>query len=198
MTWPARCERDPVHPAIEPVADDLTRPTRILPTELLGAGLLDIAIVDLIDAENDELLDRRFVMQIRLRWRGDRSPLARAARAAGAYLQAAGVDLATVTLMPRGALDDGKSRLAVDCRETHLRDLIVYLGYNGIADGLFVLHPQRRRPMRALRLTVPDPAALPISDVEGWLSQRAADSPDRVITRRGSVSSEARAKHWGS
>ena len=42
-----RAERDPVHPAVEPVAGDLARPSRILLTELLKAGLLEIEIVDL-------------------------------------------------------------------------------------------------------------------------------------------------------
>jgi hypothetical protein len=75
--------------------------------------------------------------------------------------------------MPRSVLDEQQSRWAVDCRERHLRDLLVYLGYKGIADALFVLHPERKRPLRALGITAPDPAALPASDIEGWLSQRA-------------------------
>jgi hypothetical protein len=40
-----RAERDPVHPAIEPVAEDLARPTRILLTELLTADLLGVELV---------------------------------------------------------------------------------------------------------------------------------------------------------
>jgi hypothetical protein len=115
-----RALRDPVHDAIELVAEDLARLNRTLLNELL-----------------------------------------------------AGVDLATLTLMPRSVLDAPESRWAVDCRETHLRDLVVYLGDNRFADGLFVLHPERKRPLRALRLHTPDPAALPFSDIEGWLSQRA-------------------------
>jgi hypothetical protein len=162
-----------VHPAIEAVAEDLARPSRILLTELLAAGLLTVELIDLADAEEDELRDRRFVTRVRLRWRSAASPLARAARAAGAHLQASGVDLATVALMPRSVLDDQQSRWAVECREAHLRDLLVYLGYKGIADGLFVLRPERKRALRALLLTAPDPAALPTSDIEGWLSHRA-------------------------
>lgn len=168
-----RARRDPVYPAIEAVAEDLARPTRILLTELLAAGLLAVEVIDLDDAEEDELRDRRFVARVRLRWRSAASPLARAARAAGVHLQASGVDLASVALMPRNVLDEQQSRWAVDCRETHLRDFVVYLGYKRIANGLFVLHPERKRPLRALRLTAPDPAALPTSDIEGWLSHRA-------------------------
>jgi hypothetical protein len=145
-----RAERDAVHRAIEPVAEDLARPTGILLTELLAAGLLTVDIIGLADADEDELADRHFVTQIRLRWRSAASPLARAARAAGAHLQALGVDLADVALMPRSVLDPQDSRWAVDCRETNLRRLVVYLGYNGISDGLFVLYPARRRPPRAL------------------------------------------------
>jgi predicted nucleotidyltransferase len=168
-----RAERDAVHPAIELVAEDLARPTRILLTELLDAGLLHVELIDLADAEEDEVADRSFVIQVRLRWRSGTSALARAARAGGAYLQAAGVDLKTVALMPRSVLDHEGSCWAVDCRETHLRRLVAYLGHNGIRDALFVLRPERRRPLRALRLTASDPAALPYSDIEGWLSQRA-------------------------
>jgi len=168
-----RAERDAVHPAIELVAEDLARPTRILLTELLDAGLLHVELIDLADAEEDEVADRSFVIQVRLRWRSGTSALARAARAAAAYLQAAGVDLKTVALMPRSVLDHEGSCWAVDCRETHLRRLVAYLGHNGIPDALFVLRPERKRPMRALRLTASDPAALPVSDIEGWLSRRA-------------------------
>jgi predicted nucleotidyltransferase len=168
-----RAQRDPVHPAIEPVAEDFARPSRILLTELLGTGLLRVELIDLPDAEDGELVDRRVVRGIHLRWRSAESPLARAARAAGAHLQAAGVDLSTVALMPRGLLDGRETRWVVECRESHLRDLVVYLGHHGVVDSLFVLHPERKRPLRALRMTTPDPAALPTRDIEGWLSQRA-------------------------
>jgi hypothetical protein len=168
-----RAQRDPVDPAIDPVADDLARPTMILLTELITAGLLTVDLVDLPDAEENELADSRFAAEIGQRWRSPASPLARAARAAGAYLEAAGVDITRAALMPRGVLDGKSARWAVDCRETHLRDLVVYLGYNGVANGLFVLRPERKRPLRALRLTAPDPTALPTSDIEGWLSERA-------------------------
>jgi predicted nucleotidyltransferase len=167
-----RAERDAVHPAIEPVADDLARPTRILLTELLTADLLAVELVDLADADEDELADRRFLTIVRLRWHSPSSPLARAARAAGGYLHVAGVDLGMVALMPLSVLDQEGSGWAVDCRETHLRRLVVYLGHHGIRDALFVLHPERKRPLRALRLTLPDPVALPHTDIEGWLSQR--------------------------
>ena len=100
-----RADRDPVHPAIEPIADDLARPIRILLSELLAGGLLDLEIIDLADAEEDELSDESFVFETRLRWRSAASPLARAARAAGAHLQASGVDLDGVALMPGSVLD---------------------------------------------------------------------------------------------
>jgi hypothetical protein len=87
------------------VAEDLARPTRILLTGLLTADLLGVELVDLADADEDALADRRFPPSIRLRWQSPSSALARAARAAGRYLQAAGVDLGTVALMPRSVLD---------------------------------------------------------------------------------------------
>ena len=78
-----RARRDPVHPAIEAVAEDLARPSKILLTELLAAGLLTIELIDVADAKEDELHDRRFVTRSRLRWRSTANPLAHAARAAG-------------------------------------------------------------------------------------------------------------------
>jgi hypothetical protein len=109
-----RARRDPVHPAIEAVAENLTRPNRILLTELLAAGLLTVEVIDLTDTEAAKLGDGRFVTRVRLRWRRGSSPLARAARAVGAHLQASGVDLATVALMPRSVLDEQHDRWAVD------------------------------------------------------------------------------------
>lgn len=168
-----RAERDPVHPTIEAVAEDLARPTRILLTELITAGLLEAELIDVADAEEHELANERFVMETRMRWRSAASPLARAARAGGAHLQAAGVDLDSVELMPGVVADDATTSWVIECRETHLRRLIAYLGYNGVRDALFVIRPERKRSLRALRITAPDPAALPFSDIEGWLSRRA-------------------------
>jgi hypothetical protein len=73
--------------------------------------------------------------------------------------------------MPGSVVDEQQSRWAV------------YLGYDHVRDGLFVLRPERKRPLRTLRLTAPDPAALPAIDIEGWLSQRAADRRDRISPR---------------
>jgi hypothetical protein len=75
---------------------------------------------------------------MRMRWRNPSSPLARAAHAAGRYLEAADVDLGAVALMPNGVLGGAGSVWAVDCRETHLRRLVIYLGYNEVSNGLFV------------------------------------------------------------
>ena len=61
-----RAQRDPVHPAIDPVAEDLARPTRILLTKLLDAGLLRVELIDLADAEEDEVADGSFVIQVRI------------------------------------------------------------------------------------------------------------------------------------
>jgi hypothetical protein len=41
-----------------------------------------------------------------------------------------------------------------------------------------VLHPQRKRPLRALRITASDPSALPYSDRSGWLYDDALAPPD--------------------
>jgi hypothetical protein len=168
-----RAERDAVHPTIEALAEDLARPTRILLTELITAGLLDAEVIDVADADEHELANERFLMETRMRWRSAASPLARAALAGGAYLQAAGVDLDSVELMPGVVADGAEASWVIECRETHLRRLVAYLGYNGVRDALFVIRPERKRSLRALRITVPDPAALPFSDIEGWLSQRA-------------------------
>jgi hypothetical protein len=168
-----RAERDPVHPAIEPVADDLARPSRIMLCELIAAGMLTIEVIDLPDADEDDIADRVYCRHLRMRWRNPSSPLARAARAAGRYLENNDVDLGAVTIMPKGVLGGAGSAWAVDSRETHLRRLVIYLGYNEISNGLFVLHPQRKRPLRALQMTAPDASVLPTDDLDGWLSQRA-------------------------
>jgi hypothetical protein len=168
-----RAERDPVHPAIEPVAENLARPSRIMLSDLIGAGLLAIEVVDLPDAAEEDIADQVYCREVRMHWRNSSSPLARAARAAGRYLEAIDVDLGAVALMPKGVLGGAGSAWAVDCRETHLRQLVIYLGYHAITNGLFVLRPERKRPLRALRMTAPDASALPTTDLDSWLSQRA-------------------------
>jgi hypothetical protein len=168
-----RAERDPVHPAIDVVADDLARPSRIMLSELIEAGMLTIEVIDLPDAAEVDIADRVYSRHIRMRWENPSSPLARAARAAGRYLEANDVDLGAVAIMPKGVLGGSGSAWAVDCRETHLRRLVIYLGYNQISNGLFVLRPERKRALRAMRMTAPDTTALPTDDLDGWLSQRA-------------------------
>lgn len=134
-----RAERDAVHPPIEPVAEDLARPSRIMLSELITAGLLAIEVIGLPDAAEEDIADRAYCREVRMRWRNSSSPLASAARATGRYLEAADVDLGAVALMPKGLLGGAGSAWAVDCRETHLRRLVIYLGYHGITNGLFVL-----------------------------------------------------------
>jgi hypothetical protein len=168
-----RAERDPIHPTIEPVAEDLVRPSRIMLSELIAAGLLAIEVLDLADAAEKDIADPTYRRHVRMRWNATSSPLARAAWSAGHYLEAASVDLGTVTLMPKGMLGAAGSTWVLECRETHLRDLVIYLGHNRITDALFILRPERKRPLRALRMTAPDPAALPTDDLAGWVSERA-------------------------
>ncbi|MDP9347517.1 MAG: hypothetical protein M3P44_17750 [Actinomycetota bacterium] len=135
--------------------------------------MLTIEVIDLPDAAEDNIADRVYCRDMPMRWRNPSSPLARAAHAAGRYLEATDVDLGAVALMPNGVLGGAGSVWAVDCRETHLRRLVIYLGYNEISNGLFVLRPERKRPLRALRMAAPDTTALPTDDLDGWLSQRA-------------------------
>lgn len=168
-----RAARDPVHPSIEPVAEDLARPSRIMLSELIGAGLLVIKVIDLPDAAEEDIANGDYCHGVRIRWRNPSSPLARAARAAGRHLEGADVDLGAVAVMPKGGLAGAQPAWAVDCRETHLRRLVIYLGANSITKGLFVLRPERKRPLRALQMTAPNTAALPTTDLDGWLSQRA-------------------------
>jgi hypothetical protein len=172
-------------PRIEAVGENLTRPSRILLTELV-AGLPTVEHIDLADAEEAKLGDRRFVTRVRLRWRSASNPLARAAPAAGAHLQVLGVELATVALMPRSVLDEQQNRWAVDCRETHLRDLVVYLGYKRIADGLFNLHPERKRPLRAFD-SPPRPGGSADRRHRGLaVAARTADRSNRIADTPGS------------
>jgi hypothetical protein len=88
--------------------------------------------------------------------------------------------------MPPSVLEQSRSRWAVDCRETHLRRLVAYLGHNQVSDALLVLHPERKRPLRALRITASNASALPYSDIDGWLSQRAPQiHRNRIATSPG-------------
>jgi hypothetical protein len=142
-------------------------------SELIAAGLLSIEILDLADAGEKDITNPTYRRHMRMRWNAASSPLARAAWAAGRYLEAANVDLGTVELMPKGMLGVAGSTWVVECRETHLQDLVIYIGHNRVSDALYILRPERKRPLRAMRIAAPDPAALPTDDLAGWVSERA-------------------------
>jgi hypothetical protein len=89
------------------------------------------------------------------------------------HLEAIKVDLGAVALMPKGMLSVADIAWVIECRETHLQELVIYPGHNKITNALFILRSQRKGPLRALRMTAPDPAALPTDDIDGWLPQRA-------------------------
>jgi predicted nucleotidyltransferase len=167
-----RAARDPMHPAIEPLAEDLARPSRILLTELAERGLIEIELVVLPDAELEAITNSNYRKALRLRWAAT-SPLARAARAAGWYLQDRGVDLDHVRLL-------GVSRVhadtpwAVECREHHLRSIVHDMGVHGVHESLFVVRPNLKRTMRVLRVTAADaPALTAIGDLDRWLHDHA-------------------------
>jgi hypothetical protein len=168
-----RAARDPVHSTIEGVAEDMARPSRIMLSELIAAGLLAVEVLDLPDAAETDISDPTYRRNVRMRWNTASSPLERAAWSAGHYLEASNVDIGTIALMPKGMLGATGSTWVLECRETHLQELVIYLGHNRITDALFILRPERKRPLRALRIAAPDPAALPTDDLAGWVSERA-------------------------
>lgn len=127
---------DAVHPAIESMAEDLARATRILLIELLSAGLLTIELVELADTEKAGTGERRFV---------DPGPLALAQprRACRPARRGAPAHTAGFRQRPRSAA----SRGAVDCRDAPAA-LVAYLVHNGFRDSLFVRHRERTATAR--------------------------------------------------
>ncbi|HEY1776855.1 MAG TPA: hypothetical protein VGG41_11905 [Solirubrobacteraceae bacterium] len=167
-----RAPRDPVHPTIEPVAEDLARPSRILLTELVAHGYLETHVVDLPDADLRELDDNEFCLTVHTRW-SPTSPLARAAIAGGAWLQAQGVPLARVKLLGH-QIGDAPALWTIEAREHKLRRFFNDLRDEGIRDWLFVLAAARKRPLRGLHLTRADPNGLAaIESLDSWLAEHA-------------------------
>lgn len=69
-----------MHPALEPVAEDLARPSRIMLAELIGAGLLAVEVIDLPDAAEEDIADRAYCRDVRMRWRNSSDLAARSRR----------------------------------------------------------------------------------------------------------------------
>lgn len=166
--------REPVHPVLEPVADAFSRPSLILMTEMAARGYVEIELIDLPDAELSEISDVEYRRFVRHRWTSS-SPLARAATAAGAYLQSHGIKLAEVIVLRGRASRHGEHHAvwAVEAREGRLRDFVWDLGA-GIKGWLYVVRPTQRRPLRALHFVASDSEALKrIEDLDVWLADNA-------------------------
>lgn len=171
-----RAEREPVHPMIESVADRLSRPSRILLTELADRGYIELAPIDLPDADLTDIANPQYRDVVLLNW-PPTSPLARAATAAGVYLQKLGVDLAQVIVLERTRATSARvtrAPWAVEARESHLRFLVADLGQSCADQWLYVPRPARKRPLQALHIKPADAAALAaITDLDRWLADNA-------------------------
>jgi hypothetical protein len=169
-----KAARERVAPVLEPIAEALSRPSLILMTEMAAHGYVDITLIDLPDAELSEISDVEYRRFVHRRWTST-SPLARAATAAGAYLETLGVNLSEVAVLGGQAYPQrGDFRWAVEAREGHLRDFVWDLGKQKIANWLYVVRPALRRPLRALHLVSPDDTALMrIEDLDVWLGDNA-------------------------
>lgn len=166
-----RADREPVHPVLEPVADAFSRLSLILMTEMATRGYVEIELLELPDADLSEISDIEYQRFVRHRWTST-SPLARAATAAGVYLQNCGIQLAdAIVLQGRTSLQEEQPALwAVEAREGRLRDFVWDLR-GGIKDWLYVVRPAQRRPLRALHFVASDSEALErIEDLDAWLA----------------------------
>jgi hypothetical protein len=148
-----RAERDPVHPTLEPVADALSRPSLITLSELMNRGLITVSVVDLVDVPMSEIRDdfREFLLSA---W-DEGGPRARAARAGGSYLLGRGVQLSDLEILGRKpAGHAARATWAVEAREGKLRNFAYDLGH-GFDGWLYVVRPERRQPLRGLKITAP-------------------------------------------
>lgn len=158
---------------LEPVADLLSRPSLILLTEMASRGFVELELVDLADAEPSEIRDREYRSRVSYRWAAT-SPLARAATAAGAYLQGRGVKVSQVILLGGGGSSRQPALWAVEAREGHLRDFVRDLGQARARDWMYVIRPDRKRPLNAVHISAADrPALAEIRDLDAWLAANA-------------------------
>jgi hypothetical protein len=169
-----RADREPVHPVLEPVANAFSRPSLILMTEMAMRGYVDIELLDLPDADLSEISDIEYQRFVRHRWTST-SPLARAATAAGVYLQSHGIKLAEVIVLHgRTSWQEEQPAVwAVEAREGRLRDFVWDLR-GEVKDWLYVVRPAQKRPLRALHFVASDSEALErIKDLDAWLADNA-------------------------
>jgi hypothetical protein len=167
-----RAQRDAMHPSLETVAGELRRPSRIMLTELAANGYIALELLDLPDADLEAIADPHYRHHVARRWTPT-SPLARAARAAGSYLQAGGADLTRVRLMSEAVFLPDMA-FGVEAREDWLGSLVHQTGREDMTEAVFVLRPNLKRPLRALRIVPLDAGGLrDIADLDIWLSEHA-------------------------
>lgn len=168
-----RAEREPVHPVLEQVADLLSRPSLILLTEMANRGFVELELIDLPDAKLSEIRNREYRLRVSRRWAAT-SPLARAATAAGAYLQRRSVKVSQVILLGGHGSTVRSAPWAVEAREGRLRDFVWDLGQACAGDWLYVIRPDLKRPLKAVRVRAVDrPALAEIRDLDSWLALNA-------------------------
>lgn len=118
----------------------------------------DVIAIDQVELTDAEIADRQVRAIVETRWRAD-SPLRRAACAALAYLESQGIDLHSVHLHGRD-LDKPTTPYFVGFGLKHLDSLLYCFDEHGGVQWLEVVHPTRRGPLRALRISLRDRSKL--------------------------------------
>jgi hypothetical protein len=166
--------RDPIHPALEPVADALSRPSLIVLGELRTHGHVGVSVLDLRDVALSDIDDPEFHEFLVDAW-AESSPRARAARAGGALLLGRGLELSRLEILERhpGATADGLT-WAVEAREGKLKNFAWDLGH-GFEGWLYVVRRERKQPLRALEIRTPAASVLHDDDFDlnAWLLKHA-------------------------
>jgi hypothetical protein len=169
-----RAERDSVHPKLEPVADALSRPSLITLSELMSHGLITVSVLDLMDVAMSEIHDDEFREFLLFAW-DEGGPRARAARAAGVYLLGRGLQLSDLAILERKpAGRSAGATWAVEAREGKLRNFAYDLG-QGFDGWLYVVQPERKKPLRGLEITAAAGSALrdDAFELDAWLLAHA-------------------------
>jgi hypothetical protein len=146
-----RAPRDAMLACFDGLDDWLPRFVREELKALIDEGVIVVEQVILPDGEVADPMVDGIVDE---RWKSD-SPLHRAALAALAYLESAGIDLRTVHLHGRD-IDGPITPYFVSFELRHLSAMLSCFEDHGGMQWLEVVHPTRRGPLRALRIDLRD------------------------------------------
>lgn len=158
-----RAPRHAMLPCFDGLDEWLPRPVR---EEIAGLIENDVVIVEQITLDDGVVTNPSISDLIDSRWI-ETSPLRRAARGAVTHLERRGVDLQAIFLHGEDTAEKN-TPYSIGFQLTHLRSMLRIFAEYGGQEWIEVVHPTRRGPLRALRISLKNRQMLEARQKDPW------------------------------